>query len=242
MKLLRRTALLATFLVTVTVSGCGGKSDTSTSASGGSGGRVLTAADLQKLPPNSPELAAMTLWYQGEVGDVVDMVSLYAPEVRKVVGSTVMAGAFGQQRSFFSVVYPTVLSTRPTERGTLVTIKGTPPKGAPAIDSFLLKKINGTWTILYDTLLDRSLVSFIQSQVDVVPRPTPSNKALQAGMAASQQYRSVFLEPASALKPAEGGTPPPAKTAPAKSKKSSTSTTPAPKSSKSTSTTTTTTP
>jgi hypothetical protein len=95
-----------------------------------------------------------------------------------------------------------------TPLGHELTIRGTPDdNGKPAYYTFVLRRAGQSWNIIYDSVLSAALVPYVQGQEARRLDPTSKSadapaKAVAAGVAAANDYRTLFL-PKSALKSAE---------------------------------------
>jgi hypothetical protein len=133
------------------------------------------------------------IWRYGELGDVQTVVATYHPKVLSVLGATTIAATYDLQRSYLVDTAPQILSVDKTPQGDLVTVKETPKTGQPILDSFLLRRVNGSWLVAYDTFLERALQYYVQQQVEPASTSHPSAKAVSAGQAEATAYRNVFL-------------------------------------------------
>jgi hypothetical protein len=176
---------------------------------------ALTEKNVADQPKDSARRLVIQLWYLAQAGHP-DVVSLYEPAVQRSVGLPNLIGAYSLARSLFAVSWPRIVQEVPGNGATTVKVlaftKGAPPVG----DTFVLRRRGSRWLIAYDSLLARSLESYVQEVHDPGARK-PSQAAKAAGLEAAKTYRDGFartLEPGGRrafipqLKAEEGSAPP----------------------------------
>jgi hypothetical protein len=209
-------------VLALALGGCGGSLISNTPAPNrGAPPAIVSAKQIAGYPANTPQRSVLTIWRYGELGDDLPVVAQYHPKVRRVLGETTIAAAYDLQRSYLVDVVPTILGVDSTSQGEVVTLEETPKSGSPLIDTFVFRKVNGTWQIVYDTFLQRALQYYVQTQMDPNVSARPTQKALQAGQAEAAAYRNIFL-----AGPANTSSQPPIKSAGSKTTSSTLTPTP----------------
>jgi hypothetical protein len=207
------------------VGGCGGGAKMAVTSSSGGLPSIVSAQQLARYPINSPQRATMTIIRFAQLDDEFAVVAEYQPKVRAVLGDTTIAAAYDLQRSDLIDITPTILGVQSTPQGDVLTLEETPRTGAPTLDTFVFRQVHGVWLVAYDSLLERALAYYTQTQIDPATSAAPSHRALLAGEAEASLYRNVFLAPPAASarpKPSTASRP---KSSASTSAKSSTPTT-----------------
>jgi hypothetical protein len=159
--------------------------------------REDTPALLAKLPASDrrgADGAVLRLWRLVQIGSLPVAVAQYDPRVVETLGARDMAGALARQQSKLALVSPKIVSSEPTDMGTLVIANAEARGRAVGRFSFLVGRTRAGWRIRYDTLLAESLAAYVQ---DRMTRASGTAKrspraAAQAGQRALEAYRVVF--------------------------------------------------
>ena len=194
-------------LLTLAVAGCGGaatksEGDVANVPPAGTqttDGRLektpspLRLADLRSERTGSPQEALLRLFYWAQWGSAPNVASAYDPTIRKRVGVTRIVGAYSQQRASLATSRLRFVESTETSAGTLVSLELLRADGPPARHSFLLRRRDGNWRVIFDTLLEGALVTYVSSiHSRTAPSEQPDRRALSQGQAAAQVYRDIF--------------------------------------------------
>lgn len=155
----------------------------------------LSLQDVEKQSDGSAARAVVELWYWGQWGSVPNLLASYDPAVLDAVGTENVAGAYAGQRGFLVASNPNVLEEVEGPSGTVVNIEALRQNQIPVEYSFTLREQDGEWRIVFDTLLESALASYIQTEntpdPDAVAADVPA-AAKKAGRKAAAQYRVAF--------------------------------------------------
>ena len=135
----------------------------------------------------------MTLWFFGQWGSVPHIVALYDPSVRRAVGDRLISGAYATQREVMLASRPRIAYVRKTGLGTLVGLDVYRRGASPLRDSFLFRRQDGRWRILYDTLVERAFKTYEQFTDTVGPAEKPPRSAVRAAKTAADRFRTGYL-------------------------------------------------
>jgi hypothetical protein len=167
--------------------------------------RLLEQADLRKFPAGAPQRAVLTLWYWSQWGSWPNVVTAYAPAVRKAVGDDRIAGTYAQQRGTMQL---SQIEIRGVDTGSTATVVRTiirPPAGAPIAESWTLREgaAHG-WEVLHDTFLERGLTPYVQAVTQDRVAPGASKidpRAQLAARRAREAYQNLFLKGGAVVRP-----------------------------------------
>lgn len=149
----------------------------------------LTLAEVSRQPRNSPQRVVMEMVFFAQWGSLPNVRTAYGPEVLRRVSLTDMYGAYALQRASLVAALPRIKDVTTTKTGRFVAVRFSSATSPPVDDSFLLRRVDGGWKIVYDSLLDRALSQYVQTRVD--PSLEPSRRAKAAGNAASDRFRAA---------------------------------------------------
>ena len=166
----------------------------------------LSVEDLERLPGGSAQSAVVRLWFYVQWGDSSSTARFYDPRVLRTIGDATVAGAYSLRRLEMLDSRPRVRSETRNAAGTLVTVDVLTTSAPPRPEFFLLRHRAVGWRIVYDSLLEKALPSYIQAQKQFAVAPgnnTPSPDATTAGAAAVKQYRQILFSDLAAARAAE---------------------------------------
>lgn len=154
--------------------------------------KPLTLADVGRLQRGSASQAALLLWYWGQWGSAPSIVSSYAPEIVRAVGADAIAGAYAQDRASLVAMRPRVIEESATRAGTVVILEGARRNELPNRYSFTLRRRDGRWQVVYDSLLEAGLAAYVQTRAADDPNARTVNAAAaRAGLAAVRRLRAA---------------------------------------------------
>jgi hypothetical protein len=153
----------------------------------------ITLQDIKNEPRRSVRRTMLSVWFYGQWGSVPNILPLYEPFVRRAVGDRLILGAYATQREQMLASRPRIAYVRRTSVGTLVGLSVYRRGAVPLRDSFLFRRRNGKWRILYDTILERTFNSYQQFTDSADPAQKPTRKAVLAGKAAADRLRRGHL-------------------------------------------------
>jgi hypothetical protein len=154
----------------------------------------LTLADIEKAPPGSATAAVLRLWYWGEWGSVPNILGAYQPAVIRALTAEDVAGAYALWRNSLQTGRPEVISELKGPRGSVVELRVRRRDSPPQNYSFTLRRAGKTWYVLYDTLLETAIQSYVQLLTLRDPRAKPTPAAVRAGVAAVRRFRGASAQ------------------------------------------------
>ena len=151
----------------------------------------LTLGDVEKQPDGSAARAVMQLIFWAQWGNLPAIFNIYDSRVAGTLGVSKIAGSYDYLRSELLTSRPRIIATQPSGGGQFVSLELTSTRGAPTREGFLMRRRNGAWRIVYDTLLERALDG--STIAELAPGdPTPSMSARRAGARAAGLYRDTY--------------------------------------------------
>jgi hypothetical protein len=165
----------------------------------------LSVADLERVPPGSPQATVLRLWFYGQWGSAVNAVRFYDQRVLRAIGHSSAVGAYASQRLGMLDSHPKVRSVTRNPAGTLVKVDMLTISGAPRREFFLLRRQGAGWRIVYDSFLDSALATYVEAQMrpgTAPPNAAASRDAIAARIDAVNRYRSTLLSDLSAARAA----------------------------------------
>jgi hypothetical protein len=184
----------ALFLTMGGVTGCGssGESPNPEGALSKPPG-LLSAKEIRSQPPSSPQQTVLSALFYWQWGSIPSVVREYAPEAVSSIGAQTFVATIGFQRPYVSTVRPRIsFVRRVAPSAMLVGIDLLSQDAATSHESFLVRRRGGRWQIVYDTLVDRSLVPYQISQPGgegSKPSKRAQNRARQFGQNLANAYR-----------------------------------------------------
>lgn len=164
--------------------------------------KPLTLEEVRRTPAGSPARSLFELFFWAQWGSAPNVVAAYPPEVARAVGADILSGAYAQQRVTLLSSLPRITSTVKTAFGVVVTVELLRRNAVPARQSFTLRRVEGRWLVVYDTLLEDGIAAYVQNREAPASGKQVPDAAIKAGMAAAARYRSVALH-SIGLTPAE---------------------------------------
>jgi hypothetical protein len=151
----------------------------------------LTLRDVEKQPEGSAGRAVMQLIFWAQWGNLPAIFNIYDSRIAGTLGVSKIAGSYDYLRSELLVSRPRIIATQASGGGEFVSLELTSTRGAPTREGFLLRRRDGAWRVVYDTLLERALQG--ATVADLAPGdPTPSESVLRAGARAAGLYRDAY--------------------------------------------------
>jgi hypothetical protein len=156
---------------------------------------LVARKDIADQPEGSPRATVMELWFWAQTGSSGDVVEMYAPAVRRLLGVGLISSAYAYRRPIFLVTNPKVVAVTEGSAGTVVLIDVQSRGSAPSRESFVLRRRDAEWEVVYDTILDKALIAYIQRSEGGAPtgKPIPRRAAITAE-AAARRYRLYASE------------------------------------------------
>jgi hypothetical protein len=198
-----RRLLVAAGAFCLTLGACGGQSSDQMVRSGttpierkadgtlSSTPSPLTLRDVEKQPDGSAGRAVMQLIFWAQWGNLPAIINTYDSRVAGTLGVSKLAGSYEYLRPELLTSRPRIIAAQPSSGGQFVSLELTSTRGGPAREGFLLRRRNGAWRIVYDTLLERALEG--STIAEQAPNdPTPSLAVRRAGARAAGLYRDTY--------------------------------------------------
>ncbi len=151
----------------------------------------LTLKDLSRFKSGSAEAAVMQLLFWTQWGNLPSIVDAYDPRVVRRLGVSNLTGAYSWLRPQIASSKAQLLLVR--RRGTtrFVGIELLSKDADPTRESFLLRRSEGEWRILYDSLLEQALKAHTVARLSG-DSPRPSSRVVKVAERAAQQYRDIY--------------------------------------------------
>jgi hypothetical protein len=113
-----------------------------------------------------------------------------------------MVGALQTEANLIAGTRPAVTRTHKTRSGRLVSLRLLRTEGDDSKHSFLLRRQDRRWTIVYDSLLAQAVQSYVVGQKSRDPS-NPSAEAIKAGQRAASELGLAVLGRSSGDSPRE---------------------------------------
>jgi hypothetical protein len=154
---------------------------------------MLGTKDLGSARAGSASERVLQLWYWGQWGSIPNVIATYDPAVVESVGAADIAGAYSQQRSFLATTRPELVDETEQQDIRLVTVRARRRDAPPQSFAFNLRRTDGEWHVIFDTLLESALATYVQTQSMSDPNEKPSYAAVRAGAQAALDFRVAHL-------------------------------------------------
>lgn len=154
----------------------------------------LTLQDVKRSSPGGEQTVMLQLFY-AQWGSWPNVFAMYDPRVQHALGNDLVTSAYELNRTYLLNIFPRDFAIRRTPLGLLVTLNFWSVAQPPSPQSYLLRRINGTWRVAYDTFLAGTIRGTAQARAQerIAPNAkTPSTRAVRAGAAAAQVFRNLF--------------------------------------------------
>jgi len=151
----------------------------------------VTIADIDKQPANSAQRAVMRLFFWARWGNLPAVVDTYERRIIDGLGVTSIAGTYDYLRPRLLLSQARIISTRTSGPGQFVALELASTAGPPTREGFLMRRRNGAWRAVYDTLLESAIEGYTISEQEP-DRAKPSLAAKRKGARAAQRYRDVY--------------------------------------------------
>ena len=154
---------------------------------------LLRLADLRRERPGSAEAAVLRLLYFAQWGSAPNLAAAYDPVVRERVGVSNIVGTYTQRRASLATSRVRIVERLDTRTGTLISIELLRADAGPAHHSYSLRRREGRWRVVFDTLLEDGLGTYVAGthSRSAVGRP-PDGAAARQGRQAAHAYRRLF--------------------------------------------------
>jgi hypothetical protein len=151
--------------------------------------------EIDDAPGGSAARAVMRLWFWAQWGSLPNVVAAYDPEVVERVGSEDIASTYTLNRSTYISSRPRIVDVSTGRRGTVVHVEALRRNAPPQRSSFTLRRRDGYWYVVFDTVLEQGLAAWVQfrSMPDPDAKDIPA-AAVRAGINAARRYRLVGTE------------------------------------------------
>jgi hypothetical protein len=152
--------------------------------------------DMDSAKKGSAEQTVLGLLRYMQLGTTTLAVDLYHPDVLREFSPQTVSDALASQAKSVKDSQVKDLTSESTRRGRLVTLL-LAGDAATTRYSFVLRRSDGRWAVIYDTLLEGGLGYVAQAEVVAeTKKPATDPRALAAADRAAQRYRSLSLDSA----------------------------------------------
>jgi hypothetical protein len=152
----------------------------------------LTLNDLKKYKAGTPAAAVMELFFYAQWGSSPNVASMYDPGAVRAVGIDNLVGTYSAVRPSLNALQLRVLTDRTDSVGGFVAVEGRSREADPVRYSFELRNSGGRWRVVFDTLLEGALPSYVQDSLDPEHPGSPSSRARRAGIRVASDYRVYY--------------------------------------------------
>ena len=149
----------------------------------------------RQLPPGPPSAPYSISGATSRCRDWPTLAAAYDPSVLKTLGSGDLMNAISLAGGSLQTAQVRKVDAVPSTLGTLVTLT-LRNAGKDETVSFLLRRRNSEWRIMYDSLLAGILPTYVQSEVAAragEPGRKPTQETVNAGVEAARIYRQIFV-------------------------------------------------
>ena len=151
----------------------------------------MTMQDVRKQPEDSPQRTVMQLIFWAQWGNLPAIIDMYDPRVVTGIGTASITGGYDYLRPQLLNSLPRVVDARNSSGGRFISLELTGTSGGPAREGFLLRRRNGVWKVVYDTLLERAIEANTISEL-APGDPSPSSRVMRSGVRAAERYRNRY--------------------------------------------------
>ena len=142
--------------------------------------------------PGRPGRTVLQHWRNLRTGAVSVAVLFFDARVRQAVGTRYLAAAVADQRLNLQDAEPVVVGEETTPAGTLVTLEAYEADSPPGRYSYLLRRRDGRWLVVFDTLTQSTLEGHPQKRFhDSLDPDAGGPSARAAGASAAERYITV---------------------------------------------------
>jgi hypothetical protein len=166
-----------------------------TIACGSSSDKRAQPADRPTAATGTAQRAVLDFWRYFQVSSWPTLAAAYDPSVLETLGSGDLMNAISLAGGSLQTAQVRKVDAVPSTLGTLVTLT-LRNAGKDETVSFLLRRRNSEWRIMYDSLLAGILPTYVQSEVAAragEPGRKPSQETVNAGNEAARIYRQIFV-------------------------------------------------
>lgn len=163
-------AFSSLLLLTVALAGCGERgSEEATRASGAAiraDGRLtvdpplLSPKDITRQPAGSPQRRVVEQLFWAQYGNLPNVLAAYDSSVWSAVPPVEIVSTYQFLRPSLAVIAPKIRVVKQSRTRGDVLVGFHARSAPPSQHSFSLRRVDGTWKIFYDTLLDRGLLQY----------------------------------------------------------------------------------
>jgi len=151
----------------------------------------LTVEAVERQPERSAQRAVMQLIFWAQWGNLPAIVDVYDSRIVDRLSVSKIAGTYDYLRPELLTSQPRIITTRRGGGGDLVSVEFTRVRYPPARESFLMRRRDGAWRVVYDTLLERGIEGSTIVQLEPGDS-TPSPYARRRGALAAKRYRDAY--------------------------------------------------
>jgi hypothetical protein len=152
----------------------------------------LSGRDVAAQPKGSARQAVYALWFWAQWGGTPQAVAMYGSRIRRALGDQRIADALTEVRTSLATSSLEVIEAIKSRQGTTILVRERSATAGPTLDSFLLRRQNGDWVVVADTLLQRALGAEARSRAEGPIPARPTRRGVMAAAAAGRRYRSLF--------------------------------------------------
>ena len=156
----------------------------------------LLLKSVEDQPDGSAEQAIIQMLFWAQWGSAPNVVDSYDPAIVAALGLPTLTGSYALLRPQLVASQIRFVEVKKSGRQVFVAVELTSKTLPPARESFLMRRSSRglstvAWRIVYDTLLERGLNSYVQTTEARNPqRPDP--QAIRKGEQAASGYRNAF--------------------------------------------------
>ncbi len=159
---------------------------------------LIAEADVTSADSGSAAQAFLAYWSSLQWQAWPESARFFSPAFQDYIGTGRIVEALKSQAAFFRSTKPEIKQEYTRNGLRIVRYEFVDGQGRKTTSSTTWQRQNGSWLLVYDSYLDIALRGWAQAREQQTTDPgarTPSAKALQAGIQASE-LQSAFLETA----------------------------------------------
>jgi hypothetical protein len=150
---------------------------------------LVSAREIAALPPSSPRRALFSLWSSLQWQAWPDALSYYNAGLVKQIGTVNLVQAWKFNAATYRAAKPHVEAEAVHGRRVTIRYVLSGSNAAPIPSAITWEKINGRWTVYYDSGLDNALRAWAQAEAQQAIGPSTtklSRRAIAAGRRAGE--------------------------------------------------------
>lgn len=150
---------------------------------------LITGREIAALPQSSAQRALFSLWSNLQWESWPDALSYYQPGLIRQIGAVQLLQAWKFNAAMYRTSKPHIESVTPDAGQVTIRYLLSKSNAAPVPSTITWERVNGKWTVYYDSSLDSALRAWAQAEAQqkISPGTTKlSPRAVAAGIRAGE--------------------------------------------------------